>query len=81
MKEGIICPPRLCLLCGRRGCVRADAGTGPEAVRYECPAHCGSFRIGSAFLHYVWPAVKKEDQQALTAYARHERAATGGAVD
>ena len=61
-------PPERCPLCGRRGCVMADARMGPAAVRYDCSAHCGSFRIGSAFLHYVWPAVKREDQQALTAY-------------
>ena len=61
-------PPERCPLCRRRGCVMADARTGPAAVRYDCPAHCGSFRLGSAFLHYVWPAVKREDQHALTVY-------------
>jgi len=61
-------PDSPCPLCGRFGCVMADAHSGHAAVRYECPSYCGSFRIGRAFLHYVWPAVQAKDKRALTAY-------------
>jgi len=61
-------PQSLCPLCGSPCCVRADTRSGPVAVRYECPSQCGSFRIGRAFLHYVWPTVQTKDKRALTAY-------------
>jgi hypothetical protein len=37
-------------------------------VRYECSRRCGSFRIGSTFLHYVWAIVTDVDKRAIAAY-------------
>ena len=61
-------PPSSCPLCGTLGCVRAEAQSGPEAVRYWCQTHCGTFRMGSMFLKGVWFAVQDDDKKAIAAY-------------
>src|SRR3977135_2855694 len=66
-KEGCMVPSS-CPLCGKLGCLRAEAQSGPEAVRYWCQAHCGTFRMGTMFLKCVWPAVQNEDKKAIAAY-------------
>ena len=58
----------LCPLCGSPGCQEETAACWPIEVRYECPQHCGTFRMGSVFLEYLWPAVQPEDKQAIAAY-------------
>ena len=40
----------------------------PIEVRYECQSYCGTFRLGAVFLQYLWPAVHRDDKQAIAAY-------------
>jgi hypothetical protein len=61
-------PHSLCPLCGRPGCHEEIARCWPIEVRYECPSHCGTFRLGAVFLNYLWPAVHPEDKQAIATY-------------
>ena len=61
-------PTRPCPLCGSPECHEETAQGWPIEVRYGCQSHCGTFRMGSVFLTYLWPAVKSDDKQAIAAY-------------
>ena len=61
-------PHNLCPFCGSPECTEETAQCWPIEVRYECPRHCGTFRMGSVFLKYLWPAVHPNDKQAIAAY-------------
>lgn len=57
-----------CPLCGQPGCLMGEAQSGPDAISYWCQPHCDTFRIGSAFLKFVWPTVTDKDKRAIAAY-------------
>ena len=61
-------PHSLCPLCGSPGCQEEPVRCWPIEVRYQCPQHCGTFRMESVFLEYLWPAVHPDDKQAMAAY-------------
>ena len=61
-------PQCFCPLCEQPGCRMVNTQSGAAAIHYECPTHCGTFRMGSEFLQYVWPTVTDDDKRAVAAY-------------